>query len=517
MRISVGLLVVSLLLIASSLFTGGTSRVAAQDFSAVVAKSRPSIVLVFVERSDGSVVSGTGFAVTGSPALVTAAHVVEDIQDMAVRYPDGTIYGSKPVLVWHERDIALVRAGARLLPGLSGRGTAPRVGETAIVIGYPLVDKLGVSQVSVTQGIVSASRTNAIQLNVSVNPGNSGGPVLDSAGAVLGVVMSVLPGTGFAIASSWESVKTALDSAKRGVFPVAVQIAGTDEYVTGWIEQGTVLVDAKALAALLKGAVFWDPQSKTLTLAVGGMRLKFAQGSSFMDADGQRIVLPAPMTQDRKLPLKPIVAVLGGTVQVDTTAFRALIKLPQRRLVEVRTPAPRTPGPPAATPERTPSPSRETPTARPTPLQPTPPPYAIPGLLVARQRIATQRVDQLELVLELDKTEYRPDAPVLIQLTLWNRGQAPISLNFATSQFNDFVIVGPSGDEIARWSEGRSFSRVTQPVLLEGRRAMSFSTQWKQIDRGERPISPGRYEIIGTILSQNPRLPPVSIIVEKLP
>ncbi len=134
-------------------------------------------------------------------------------------------------------------------------------------------------------------------------------------------------GTPRVAAQDFSAVVAKLDSAKRGVFPVAVQIAGTDEYVTGWIEQGTVLVDAKALAALLKGAVFWDPQSKTLTLAVGGMRLKFVQGSSFMDADGQRIVLPAPMTQDRKLPLKPIVAVLGGTVQVDTTAFRALIQL----------------------------------------------------------------------------------------------------------------------------------------------------------------------------------------------
>lgn len=364
---------IALLIVASALVVLVSGHAAAQDFSSVVVKTRLSIALVFVEQNDGSYVSGTGFAISGSPDLVTAAHVVSDSKSILVRFSDGSLQPGRPVLVWHEKDIAFVRVGRPLRSSLVGRENA-RPGEPVIVIGYPLVEKLGISHVSVTQGIVSAV-SSYIRLNVAVNPGNSGGPVFDSNGRVLGVVSASLTGTGLAAASAWRDVRTARESQARGVFPVAVSLVDGQDYVTGWIHQGTVLVDARAMATILRGTVFWDPQSKSLTLAVAGRRLVLTTGSRYMDADGQRIVLPVPFSEDRRIPLKPVVSLLGGTVEIDQTGFSVWVQVPH---IQVGARQPSAPQPPASAPA--------TPGAQPVPIAtqtpapaPAPPPTIAPS------------------------------------------------------------------------------------------------------------------------------------------
>jgi S1-C subfamily serine protease len=334
-------------------------KAAAQDFSPVVAKARSAIVLVLFEQSDGTVGSGTGFAISGTPVVVTAGHVASDVKEMVVRYADGSMPAAKPVFVWREKDVALVRPTNAQSIGLSGRSTPPRVGEPVIVVGYPLTDKLGVSQISVTQGIVSAVRDDVIQLNVSVNPGNSGGPVLDATGAVIGVVTGRLPDTGFAFASAWINVRSALDAFSKDSYPVAVSLGDPDKYVTGWIEQGTLLVQIDTLASFLGGIVFWDGQTKTLTLAVAGKRLRFVENSRYMDVDGQQVVLPLPV-RDRKIPLRPVVSVLGGSLEVDLVKFAARVHLAGVEAAAQPTPP--------ATPPTTPSP------ATPPQAAPAPPP-----------------------------------------------------------------------------------------------------------------------------------------------
>ena len=301
----------------------------AQDFSAIVAKSRSSVVLVLVEQNDSRFVSGTGFLVAGSSAIVTAAHVVRDVKAMVVKYADGSAADAKPILIWRESDVALVQPTKKApANGLPGRASPLRVGQPVIAIGYPVAEKLGVSQFSVTQGIVSAIRLDVFQLNVTVNPGNSGGPVLDSSGAVIGVVSGTLTGTGLAIASPWRDVKTALESHARGIVPVAVRLGDSDESVTGWIEHGVVLMDAGLLANLLKGSVFWDPQTRTLSLVIGDKRMRFVPGSPIMGVDGQRIPLPLPMRQDRRIPLRPVVVVLGGSLRLNADSFEVRVALP---------------------------------------------------------------------------------------------------------------------------------------------------------------------------------------------
>ena len=81
-----------------------------------------------------------------------------------------------------------------MTPIALGNSATLRVGEGVIVIGFPLASELG-QEPTVSQGIVSAIRGNVLQTDAPVNPGNSGGPMLDHSGNVVGIVSSRLETT----------------------------------------------------------------------------------------------------------------------------------------------------------------------------------------------------------------------------------------------------------------------------------------------------------------------------------
>jgi S1-C subfamily serine protease len=86
------------------------------------------------------------------------------------------------------RDVALIKTDLTSVVSLAVRSNAPQVGEEVYAIGSPLGSELSGT---LTKGVVSANRTvdnvNYIQSDVSINPGSSGGPLLDSQGQVLGL------------------------------------------------------------------------------------------------------------------------------------------------------------------------------------------------------------------------------------------------------------------------------------------------------------------------------------------
>jgi putative serine protease PepD len=155
--------------------------------------------------------SGSGFVVSSSTdeaRLVTNFHVVAETyvnggRAVKVRRGDQT-YDAKIVDVSEANDLALV-AVARELPTLSIRQERPAVGAPLLVLGSPL--GLGGT---VTSGIVSAYRTengfSYMQFSAPISPGNSGGPVIDDRGNVVGVSVAKMlgggaEGLGFAIPS----------------------------------------------------------------------------------------------------------------------------------------------------------------------------------------------------------------------------------------------------------------------------------------------------------------------------
>ena len=181
-----------------------------------VAKVAPAVAHVRVERAkaprgarEGS---GSGFVITPDGYLVTNSHVAGGASGLEVTLPDGrtasaTIVGDDP-----HSDLAVLKVGTGDLAWCRfGDSGAVKVGQIAIAIGSPYG-----FQHTVTAGIVSAlgrsmrAQTgrmldNILQTDASLNPGNSGGPLVDSAGNVIGVNTAViLPAQGlcFAIGSS---------------------------------------------------------------------------------------------------------------------------------------------------------------------------------------------------------------------------------------------------------------------------------------------------------------------------
>jgi S1-C subfamily serine protease len=140
--------------------------------------------------------TGTGFAVSENGQLVTNHHVVAGCTDVQVRAPSQDAEPAVVVAHDQENDLALLAARVSL-PAAAFRGDpAIRAGDAVVAVGFPLPGLLA-SEASVTTGTVSAlagigNDARLLQVTVPVQPGNSGGPLLDLHGRVVGVVVGKL-------------------------------------------------------------------------------------------------------------------------------------------------------------------------------------------------------------------------------------------------------------------------------------------------------------------------------------
>src|SRR5260221_6154740 len=147
---------------------------------------------------------GSGFIVSPDGFIVTNAHVVENAEEITVRLTDKREFKAKVIGVDLRSDVAVVKIDATSLPTVKiGDMSKLRVGEWVIAIGSPF----GFAN-TMTAGIVSAkSRENLsgdqntdavpfIQTDVAVNPGNSGGPLLNMRGEVIGINSQIFSRTG---------------------------------------------------------------------------------------------------------------------------------------------------------------------------------------------------------------------------------------------------------------------------------------------------------------------------------
>jgi putative serine protease PepD len=162
----------------------------------VTRAAKPSVFTIVTDSG-----SGSGFVVSGGAGgsrLLTNFHVVSDDfvnGETAVTVTRGsTDYPGRVVDVSEANDLALVEVSKRL-PALEWSQEKLPVGEPVLVLGSPL--GLGGT---VTSGIVSAYRTldatSYLQFSAPISPGNSGGPVLDTEGRVVGVTVQKMVGGG---------------------------------------------------------------------------------------------------------------------------------------------------------------------------------------------------------------------------------------------------------------------------------------------------------------------------------
>lgn len=148
---------------------------------------------------NGSEWGGSAFLVSSSHFL-TNAHVVAGAKRVLITGFGGQ-YEAEPVIVDHSNDLALIRSARpeALAPLTLRTYPGPVLGEQATSIGFPLANVLG-SGAKLGEGIVSGllgpkDDARAFQITSPIQPGSSGGPVLDSSGQVIGVVTSAILGT----------------------------------------------------------------------------------------------------------------------------------------------------------------------------------------------------------------------------------------------------------------------------------------------------------------------------------
>jgi S1-C subfamily serine protease len=183
----------------------------------VVEKVEPSVVKVvgvisgqqtFFGMSDDQQVSGSGFIITKDGYIITNNHVIESVNQINVILSDGSSIPAKIVSTDVFADLAVLKVEGSM-PGVATLGDSDilKPGESVIAIGSPLGDFRN----SVTVGVISATgRTlntgngyemeNLIQTDAAINSGNSGGPLVNLAGEVVGINTLVVRGDGMSSA-----------------------------------------------------------------------------------------------------------------------------------------------------------------------------------------------------------------------------------------------------------------------------------------------------------------------------
>lgn len=173
------------------------ARPAPRPGAPIAGPARPDVPIAVPNAQARSVSTGTGFLV-GNDRVMTNQHVVDNCNRVLLRAPSGHwLAATPPARIDAALDLALLN-----VPGLSGpalafrSGPALRRGEGVVAYGFPLAGLLS-SDPKLTRGEVNGLRglgdnPNQFQISAEVQPGNSGGPLVDMQGHVVGVVVAKL-------------------------------------------------------------------------------------------------------------------------------------------------------------------------------------------------------------------------------------------------------------------------------------------------------------------------------------
>ncbi len=228
-----------------------TAEVAAKAMESVVEIRTESVTLG--NRIMGQYVSegaGSGVVFSSDGYIVTNNHVIQGANKITVTTRDGAEYEAKLIGTDAKTDLAVIKVDAKgLKAAMLGKSGSLVVGEEVVAIGNPLGQLGG----TVTNGIISSldreidvegEKMTLLQTDASVNPGNSGGGLFNSAGQLVGIVNakssgSGIEGLGFAIP---------VDNA----IPIIEELV-SNGYVSGRVDIGMSFMDVNDRAAFIYG------------------------------------------------------------------------------------------------------------------------------------------------------------------------------------------------------------------------------------------------------------------------
>lgn len=249
-----------------------------QDAAEAVFSSAASKVVFLITRESGELhATASGVILTADGYVATNYHALQGADAVEIRFfPDPadtenyqSFNGSKLLYADAERDIAILKVNSKSLPFLEcpASGCDARVGETVYAIGNPM----GLSN-TISQGIVSALRSvdkeEMVQHTAAISPGSSGGALVDSNGALLGInswQVRDAQNLNFAIAAKY--LTDALAAARRATTPLSFPPEGPAESLSA----AQTDAEEKAWQAL---------QSKDFLQAVNEARAAFEAGKS---------------------------------------------------------------------------------------------------------------------------------------------------------------------------------------------------------------------------------------------
>ena len=300
--------------------------------------AQPSIVRILTATG-----SGTGFIVSKNGLVVTNRHVVEGNRYVVVRLATGEQYEGKVTQLHAILDMAYVEidSGQSFTPLSMGDSSEVSVSQAVFAVGYPLADDLGLNP-TISKGIISAMRDDYLQTDASLNPGNSGGPLLTEDGKVIGLI-------------SARAERTESGRAVAGI-GFAIPINDVKPGLPAGIASGNPAPADTPNPTIIPDPSPTPPPTVPPTLA------------PTPDVQTTREALEAADTRRRAEAEATRVA-----EQAEQDAEKYAAALEATRIAELPTPTPTpTPGP-TATPTHTPTPTATpTPEPTPTPLPPTP-------------------------------------------------------------------------------------------------------------------------------------------------
>jgi len=170
----------------------------------IVKQCRPSVVSVKADIKGGTARQGTGFNISPQGVIVTNEHLVDQAELITIEFANGMKYYSDKYEKIKGYDLAVIKIEGDSLPFLVlNRNEEARTGDKVTIIGNPLGYERIAQRGQVGQYYnTEENATPVFDIGVEVNPGNSGSPVINSEGQVVGVVFAASEKRALAIGAS---------------------------------------------------------------------------------------------------------------------------------------------------------------------------------------------------------------------------------------------------------------------------------------------------------------------------